>query len=195
MSRTISVAQAAAPAAPDTVACLFGQFNFTSGTAYYNSSGWNIDWNGHSWLGLGKLVGIDFPNETARVESNAMKVTLAATDPQPEDYVSLALSEEVHGRTCTIYFVLFNATTGAIIDTPTIEYDGEIDHMRLSEDDGKSNAEVFIESDMALLMGDATVRYNNADHAKEYPGDRIFEYLPQMKERTIAFPSAEAIRG
>lgn len=170
---------------------LFVQADFDAGdggTQYYCTAGASITWNSQTWLGTGGLVGIDPIRETAAVESVGLRITLSAV---PSALLSLALGSHVQGRALTIWAGALDASN-ALITSPVQVYAGRIDTMTIEDGESTATITTTVESEMAALMAAAVRRFTDADQQKVYPGDKAFEYVPQMVEKVLPFPSREA---
>lgn len=101
---------AAAPllASDRIVELLLFEFEFTSAVARYNSSEWDIEWDGKTWFRGGGVLSVELPVEDASLSAHQAVITLAAMNPA---ILSRALSEKVAGRPATIYHVLMNPDT------------------------------------------------------------------------------------
>ncbi|WP_434033724.1 hypothetical protein [Cupriavidus sp. a3] len=144
------------------------------------SAGYNMDWNGATWLGLGALGSIEPIQEQASLEATGVRLTLSGV---PSEYVAIMLAEQYQGRPCRIWFAplrwdlqlgfapipLFSGR----MDVPTIDV-GET-----------ASITVSAESKMVAWDRARVRRYNNEDQQSRYPGDRGFEFVPQMVERQL----------
>lgn len=179
----------------------FAKFDFGSeGIWRYCTATFDFPWDAsdglgtQSWTGMGGLVSLDPIRESSDVEAIGLRATLAgfdtSTQPSP---VALALNTTVQGRPCWIWL-------GAMYDnyqlvgTPTLEFQGRIDTLTVAEDAGTATMSVNMESRFASILRPNVRRFTDRDQQAMYPGDRFFEFLPQMREKAIVFPSKEALR-
>ena len=65
------------------------------------SAGYNIVWNGITWLGLGALGGIEPIEEQAGLEAIGVRLTLTGV---PTDLIAITLGEQYQGKPCQIWF-------------------------------------------------------------------------------------------
>lgn len=186
--RTLSAGMQTALDAAHVQTLLFVQVDFTSGTQYYCSAGASIVWNGQTWLGTGGLVGIDPIRESSGVEAVGLRLTMSGV---PSALISLALGETIQGRTLTIWAAALDSSN-AVIASPLQVFAGRVDTMTIEESGDTANVTVTVESEMVGLMSAAVRRYTNEDQQKVYAGDKVFEYVPQMVEKVLPFPSREA---
>jgi hypothetical protein len=189
--KSLTVGQQAALDAAHVVPVAFAELNFASDNIQrYCTAGASIAWNGHTWLGTGGLVSIEPIRETGAIESVGLRLTMSGV---PSNLISLALVGEFQGRAITFWLGLLDAS-GVLIDTPIVEYAGRLDTMTIVEGDETATISVTVESEMASLMAAAVRRMNDADQQRDYPGDKFFQYVAQMKEKSIPFPSGDALR-
>ena len=188
--RTISTAMRNALDAAHVASALFVQCEFASGTQHYCTAGASIAWNGSTWLGTGGLVTIAPIRETTAIESTGISLTMSGV---PTAMVSLALAETVQGRALTIWAAAMDSSSQPI-GSPIQVYAGRMDTMTIEESGDTATITLTVESEMAALMGSAVRRYSDADQQKVYPGDLGFQYVAQMTEKLLPFPSKEAQR-
>lgn len=179
-------ANAAAALASDAVkACAFVQFDFTSGTHRYTTLPYTTTWNGQSWFGLGNLAELSEIRETEALTAVGVKATLSGI---PASFVSLALSEPIQSKPCTIWFAALG-DDNQVLDTPPVEFQGSVDNPGIVINGGTCSVTINIESKLADFSRPKVRRYNDADQQHQYPGDRFFEFVPQMTEKELVWPS------
>jgi hypothetical protein len=189
--KSISVGQQSALDAAHAVPVVFAQLDFASDNVQrYCTAGATIAWSGYNWLGTGGLVNIEPIRETGAIESVGLRLTMSGV---PSTLVSLALQGEFQGRPITLWLAMLDAD-GALIGDPVTEYAGRLDTMTIVDGEDSATISVTVESEMASLMGASIRRYTDADHQKDYSGDLIFQYVAQMKEKALPFPSGDALR-
>lgn len=186
--RSISTAMRNALDATHVASALFVQCNFDSGTQFYWTGGASIAWNGNTWLGTGSLVSLEPIRETGAVEAVGLQVTMSGV---PSALVSLALSEQVQGRTITIWLAAMDSV-GQPVGSPIQVFAGRMDAMSIDESNDAATITLTVESEIASLMSAAVRRYTDADQQAQYAGDKFFAYVPQMVEKLLPFPSREA---
>ena len=189
--KSISVGQQSALDSAHVVPVYFVRIDFADDDVqYYCTAGATIAWNSYNWLGTGGLVNIEPIRETGAIEAVGLRLTMSGV---PTGLISLALQGEIQGRPITFYLGLLD-TAGALIGTPVTEYVGRLDTMTIVEGEQEATISVTVESEMVALMSPAIRRYSNADQQKQYSGDRVFEFVAQMREKALPFPTLEAQR-
>lgn len=189
--RSFTAAQQAALYAAATLMTWLLQLDFASGTVYLNTGAVTIAHDGHDWL-AGQAIGIDLIKETDTGEATGFRLSLATTS---EALIARALTERTTSRACYVRLALFDSATGAVIDTPGEIEQGLCDQPTISEDGSSAMVALAIETEIADYARPRVFRYTNADQQQRHSGDRIFEYVGQMAERSFAFPSVEFQRG
>jgi len=187
--KSISLAQQDAMSAAVVRPVAFVEVDWLSGTQRYCTAGAPMSWSGQDWMALGNLVAISEIEETEAVAATGIALTLSGV---PTSLLSLALSEHIQGRPLRIWVAPTNENY-ALIGEPVLEYVGRCDVLThdLTED-GVASLTLSVESRMASLLGAAVRRYTDEDQKAEFPGDDFFRFVPQMAERLIVFPSAQA---
>ena len=94
------------------VECHLFELRFASGTARYNDTGWDLDWNGNVFYGRGDVIQFSAGAEDLSLEAYRATLTTTALNPAK---LGQALSERVRGRRGTIYHCVFNPDTFAIV--------------------------------------------------------------------------------
>jgi len=165
----------------------FIQMDFDGGAVYLNTSGVTIPYGGHDWL-AGQVIDVESIKETDSGAATGFTLSLATTS---EALIARALAERTTNRPCYVWMALINSTTGALIDTPVLVEQGLCDQPTIGEDGGTAVVSISVETEMADFARPNVIRYTNADQQQRYAGDRFFEYVEQMVERAVAFPSRE----
>lgn len=178
--RSITAAMEAALAANHVRLCLLAELSFDSGTLYATNLPYSLDWNGHTWLGLGKLGGIDAVQEGEEIQAYGLALTLSGVESA---HVSIALGEQYQGRRVKVYLGLFDDNY-AILADPVLVFRGRMDHMEL-EQGATFTIRVNCEGRLADFERARVRRYNHEDQIAVYPDDRGFEFVPQMIEKPL----------
>lgn len=98
-------------------------------TLRYNNSGWDLPWNGHTWLAGGGVLGIELPDEDATLQAHEAVIEIASLNP---DQTSLAMNNNLHGRYCAVYHAVIDVSGPAyVIAGVAREYSGRISVLSL----------------------------------------------------------------
>lgn len=106
------------------------EFRFASGTSRYNSSMWDIEWNGHTWFRGNGLFSYTVPREDTTLAAHGAEVTLSAMNPA---LLSRALSEKVKGRPARIYHMVMHPETFAVVGVST-EFGGRMSTLNITSE-------------------------------------------------------------
>jgi len=139
-----------------------------------------IDWNGHTWTGLGALLGISPMEDGATVEARGITITLSGLVPS---LLADCLGEFELGLPVTVYLGLYS--DGDLIDAPITTWSGRMDQSTI-EVSGE-DASISINCENRLLDMNVAVdrRYTNEDQQIDHPGDLGFSFVNAIQELTI----------
>lgn len=146
------------------------------------SAGYNVDWNGYTWLGIGMLGGIEPIQEQASLEAIGVNLTLAGV---PADLIAITLGEQYQGKPCQIWFAPLRDDLQLAVQPMRI-FAGRMDTMGTEVGD---TATITLSAESRMVSWDkARVRrFNNEDQQSRYPGDRGFEFVAQMVEKQLVW--------
>lgn len=187
MSRTLTSAVDTALAGEHVAFLVFVQLDFAGGMVRVTNLPYSIDWNGHTWLGLSSLGGIEPVKETGGLEANAiaMKLSGVPLDGDGEsELIAIALGEHYQGRDCRVWAAPLDAGNQPIAD-PVLVFVGRMDTMQVEIAGGSAVIMLTAESRLADWDRPRVRRYNDADQQAEYAGDLGFQFVEQMVEREI----------
>lgn len=181
MTRAIDGSTAGALAAGHVPYLFFVQLDFTQPLRVC-SAGYNVDWNGFSWLGLGALGAIDPIQEQASLEAIGVRLTLSGV---PSEMIAIALAEQYQGKSCQIWFAPLREDL-QLLSQPIRLFAGRMDTMDAEVGD-TATITLSAESRMVAWDRPKTRRYNHEDQISRYPGDLGFIYVSQMVERNLSW--------
>lgn len=144
------------------------------------SAGYDVDWNGCTWLGIGALGAIEPIQEQASLEATGVRLTLSGV---PSEFVAASLAEQYQGRPCQIWFAPLRQDLQLAVQ-PIRLFSGRMDTMATEVGD-TATITVSAESRMVTWDRAKVRRYNNEDQQSRYASDRGFEYVPQMVEKQL----------
>jgi hypothetical protein len=147
---------------------------------------------GESWLGIGEIAGISELVEASDVAARPVTLSLSGVDPF---IVEPVLSRTNYkGRTATIYRGFLDGDE-ALLDAPFPVWTGRMDVGSVSFDKGLAVAQMQCEPLAARLLRPNISRYSDQDHQLRWPGDRFYEYLPQMAQKDVVWGGARVGGG
>lgn len=158
-------------------------------TRYVCSAMRNIEWDGHTWLGYGRVASISPIKESASGEAQSVRLTLPAVDPQQRARV---LQDDIQGTECKVWVGFFDANE-QLIDTPIQEYRSWLDVPTVEDVvDSKKRLRATISITVEGLTvdfarGGRARRFTHADQIEAHPGDMFFEFVGAMKEKSLGW--------
>ncbi|MCA3182035.1 MAG: hypothetical protein INH13_00185 [Cupriavidus sp.] len=179
MDRQIDASTVSAVVASHVPYVYFVQMEFSSALRVC-SAGYDMDWNGATWLGLGSLGSIEPIQEQASLEAIGVRLTLTGV---PTDLISITLGEQYQGKACQIWFAPLGEDL-RIVSQPVRLFSGRMDTMDVEVGE-TATITVTAESRMVSWDKARVRRYNNEDQRSKYPNDRGFEYVSQMVEKEL----------
>ncbi|WP_342049871.1 MULTISPECIES: hypothetical protein [unclassified Cupriavidus] len=147
---------------------------------YVCSAGYDIVWEGNTWLGLGALGSIDAIEEQAGLEAIGLRFTLTGV---PTEMIAITLGQQYQGRPCQVWFAPLTEDLQLAYQPIRLSY-ARMDTMDTEVGD-TATITVSAESRMVAWERAKTRRYNNEDQQAKYPGDRGFEFVAQMVEKNL----------
>jgi hypothetical protein len=159
---------------------VFYQGEFVSGTVYLWSGVGAKVWNGHTWLGMGQLVGLSGVGETGGLNAEGVVCTLSGI---PNDLLTKALSEIRHSKKCTLWFAYLDAND-AIVTDPFQLFSGLADTAVIRR--ARKTSTIAITYENRAIDGRARVRrYTNEDQQIDFPGDTGLKYMNDLQDKTL----------
>lgn len=179
MTRALDGATVAAVTAGHVPYLFFAQLDFSQPLRVC-SAGYNVDWNGATWLGLGALGSIEPIQEQASLEATGARLTLTGV---PTEYVAIMLGEQYQGRPCQIWHAPLREDL-QLAASPVRLFSGRMDVPTI---DVGETASITVSAESKMVSWDRprVRRYNNEDQQSRYPGDRGFEFVSQMVEKQL----------
>ncbi|HZP22823.1 MAG TPA: hypothetical protein VFB04_05210 [Terriglobales bacterium] len=157
---------------------IFLEAEFTSGTIYVWSDVTPIDWNGHTWTGIGHLGSISPAPETTEVRADNIVISLSGI---PSSLVSKVLGEVRPNYPVKVWFGCLSES-GAVIADPYLTFQGLMDVPTIQENGQTATISITVENRMVDLQRARERRYTDKDQQQLYPGDKFFEYVPSLAD-------------
>ncbi|AOZ06763.1 hypothetical protein [Cupriavidus malaysiensis] len=179
MTRSLDAAAVGAVTAGHAPYLFFIQLDFSQPLRVC-SAGYDVDWNGATWMGIGALGSIEPIQEQASLEAIGVQLTLSGV---PSEVIAITLAEQYQGKPCQIWFAPLRGDL-QLATQPIRLFAGRMDTMNTEVGD-TATITLSAESRMVTWDRPRTRRYNNEDQQSRYPGDRGFEYVAQMVEKSL----------
>ena len=178
--RSGEIAVLTAVAASNVPYVIFVQLDFVEGTMYFCNAGYNFTWNGHSWIGVGKLGTISELEEGTDLQMYGCTLTLSGLE---SSLIASCFGTGYAGRPATIWMGLLDSDY-QIIPDPIVVFKGIMDTMPIKLG-AEAAIQLTIESKLVNWERPYGRRYNNEDQQSEYSTDKGFEFVAQMVEKEI----------
>lgn len=156
-----------------------------------HSGAGDLSWGGETWLGAGKLVQFQAPEENGGLATSEASVHLAAT-------VEAMLAERgkvIRNRPMTVYFATTTKPAGNVLKTDPVElFTGYFD----SRNSSATRSGDELSHDMVLGLGvgpsaraSASITHGYEDQIADYPGDtagRLVQTASRLKYNPQTWP-------
>lgn len=193
---------------------LFYEIVGSTGTMRLWTGFGDTTWNGHTWAGVGWMIGQSAVEESADTKASTLTLGL----PANAQVISTALAELKRGRPGTIWmgfrspgFALgdpsgpwaigdpalglgFGAEKGALIGVEQV-FAGVFDLAELDMDTAAPQVRLRYASRIADLERSRVRRQTPADQAIDYPGDKFFEYVGPLTDKMINWSGEKPSSG
>ncbi len=161
------------------------ELDFSSGTSRWHSGVGTVEFGGNEFYGVGVLGRISNVNETIDAQPARVSLELSGV---PQELVAISLADDYQGRGAKIWMSLYD-TAAEVVDNAVLVFSGTMDTMSASVGD-TGTITVSLESRLADFLRPRVRRYTHEDQQLDYPGDRGFEFVPQMVEKEILWGRA-----
>jgi hypothetical protein len=167
---------------------VFCYAEFQSGPVYLWSGVGPISWNGSTWSGIGTLGSISPIQETSDVSATNIVLSLSGI---PSDLLGDAMTQVRQGKQVRLWLGALDDAMNIIID-PYESFSGRMDVAVVDEGAETSTISLTVESSLVDMQRLRLVPYTDQAQQAEFPGDKGFEYVPQLQEKSIVWgrPSA-----
>lgn len=135
---------------------------------------------GFDWLGIGEISGISDIADAADIAARQVTITASGVDPWITEPVLSRTNYK--GRSAVIYRGLLDADND-LVDDPWIIWQGRMDVGSMVRDDQTNAAQIVCEPLAARLLRANVSRYSDQDHQIRFPGDKFYEFLPEMEKK------------
>lgn len=176
-----STNQAAAVAAHAEVVD-FVDLDFPDGHVRLHTRLGTITWGGYDWDGVGKFGSIEIGAEDAELRPVTWRLTLSGVDAA---LVTVARTEDYHGRAVRLYRGWLDTSTMALLATPERRRSGMMDSMQVTLGANSATITVHCESELARWQRPRGLLYTHESQQVIYLGDRGFDMVPTIQNRVL----------
>lgn len=146
---------------------------------FLTTAGYDIDWDGETWLANGLLLDVDGYNRVNELRTKQGDIGLTGVDLS---IAAILLSESQVNRKVTVYDAFLNTVSGAVIPDPYIRDIYFIDGDQI--DQGLEDATVVLDlsgewADFQVKKG---IRTTDTSLRDIHEGDRLFQYSKDVKK-------------
>lgn len=180
MARELSAALDAQAGAAQACLVLLVLLDFTGGSLRVNNSAIDIEYDGHTWLGVGRVGGIEPVEEGAELQMYGVSMRLSGVDPA---LIATAMNEQYQGRACKLWLAPLDANH-RVADEPLMIFSGRLDVMSV-ELGATATISLSAESRLVDWERPRARRFNAEDQALDYPADRGFDFVSSLVEKEI----------
>lgn len=157
------------------------EMQFITGTQRLTNWSHNLEWAGHTWIGLGSVISVSGVSSSERLEYPALDLGMSVAK---SEVLVLALGQvsTYRRQPVTLYQCVLDDEYRPLGD-PELAWAGLMDQVRLKTGDGeKVEGGVVMRCEMAVKdsRGPLTLRLNNAQQQARYPGDTGLSRIEQM---------------
>ncbi|RYG16305.1 hypothetical protein EON82_25170 [bacterium] len=142
-----------------------------------------VEWNGHTWLGLGSLAGVEPIEEYSDVRAGSLKLTLS---PVPDSvFATNNLAEITYKRrTAEIYLALFDGDSRNLVGVEMLMR-GSMDTLQLSRAPEASTIKLAVVNELARLRDSWGSLYTDAHQRAVHPTDTGLRFVASLQDVTI----------
>ena len=195
MPRGLTSAIAAQFAAENLAPVFLVDCQFASGWVYLWSGMGAIEWNGHTYYGVGLPTGESLGMISSLVESTDVQAQAASLSLSgiPTTAVQQVLNECRQSYLCRIYLGAINLTDGTLIADPFRAWGGTTDVPTITEDGNTCTVAITVESRLVDLQRTREWRYTHEDQQLFSPGDLGFQFVAALQDVNITWGKGFAV--
>lgn len=171
---------------PDVQLSMLASIGYRSGTVYVWSGIGDLSWNGHTWKGMGSLLGVETPEDAATVEARGIAVLLSGLNPA---LLADAEGDFQPGLPATAYLAVWSG--GAIIPDPIVMWSGLTDQPTIDVQPEAVMISQACENRLAEMNTAVDRRLTHMDQQMDWPGDLGLQFVDAIQEMTLywGFPT------
>lgn len=159
---------------------LLVELDWPSGKVYATSAPMNITVGGNTYFGIGNLGSISAAREGTDTQADVLTLTITGV---PTGAVAQAINDNPQLRLAIVSLALFDANYQLVAD-PAILYQGTMDTPNI-EMGTTGTITVPIINTLADWERPRGGRFTDDEQESRFPGDKFFEFVPQMVDAII----------
>jgi len=155
------------------------------GTVYLTDGNRQVSWGGHDYIAAGYLLQFSDIEENATPQAATISVSLSGVT---QTIMSLFLTYAYIDRPVAIYRAFLDED-GDLVADPLLIFSGRIDAPAFQEnpDAGSAVLTVTVASQWVDFLRTPGRHTNHDEQQAFFPGDRGFEYVSELADRTIVW--------
>lgn len=181
--RDISSGFETAALAPILRPCFLFEGDFIGGFVRVWDGVGPLAWGDLVFDGVGTLGMISSSEETDELKSSPMIVSLSGVPPAQ---IGFALAEVAKSRfrRATVYIGAID-DAGQLVDDPYQWFSGRIDECDIEDGGADATIKITINHELVDLERPVTIRYDDAQQQRDFPGDLGLQYMVGLQNKTL----------
>ena len=183
MPRSLDAAQKTAIAGETLTPIIFAQMDFSGGFVRLTTAPLTVSFDpdgegNEDFLGVGDLGSISVIEETTEGKVRKVALTLSGVNAA---LISVAKTERYRGRRASLWMGWMDDDNILIGAPVPVMRRGLMDTMEIKRGGGVGSIKLTILNRLVLWeRGINNPRWTNEDHQQQFPGDKFFEFMPQI---------------
>jgi len=140
-------------------------------------------WDGKTFEGAAGLVSVSAVVESSGLEANALTFTLSGV---PVEKIQQAIADFRYGLPAKLWLGVLDAD-GIMIGEPYQLANKITDSIKIDDSGDTCSISITAESPAVTMDAALNWRYTDADQKRRHPGDRGFEYVASLQDKTVTF--------
>lgn len=142
--------------------------------------------DGDEYIGLGNLGKVSAVSENSDMEPQQQTIVIAGVDPAS---LAGALTEPYINREVRVLIGMLDGNDDLLGGETMTYFVGKIDEMKVTQDT-RGSIEIIARDRLADWNRPRVERYTNASQQAKYPGDKGLEFVSQVADKEIIWPSS-----
>ena len=181
MSRGISATYQTELAKAQVTTCMLVKLEFDSGDVTFWTGAHTLTWSGDDYLAAGNLVNISKIKEDISGSAQGCAVQISGI---PSTSLSLALTEDYHGRAGTIRWGLLNTSTLGLIADPHIFFQGFMDIAQITGTGQTRVITISLEHEAIRQKQPSVLLYTHAEQLSRFSDDDAFKFIARQTQES-----------
>ena len=143
----------------------------------------SIEWDGHTWLGMGSILGVEDITETTDSASQGISLQLSG---MPSSLFEAAALGNYQNRPAKVWLGALDESMQLIME-PYLFFSGVMDSDRVDENGETVTVTIFAESRLSDQLKSKVFRYSHEDQQTLYPldNDKGLEFVAALQDSTL----------